>query len=386
MRLDRGDRIRAFHIARVFAEAGYDVEVCAFETGRSAPARGVRESGASRVDVVTRSGAAAAMAALPALASNTPLQVAYYRSRKMRRLIAGAAARRPDVVIAHLFRMAPFALEVKGAYRVLDLCDSVAGEMARSLPHRRGLSRLVYEIETPRVRRYEVEIAKCFDEVWTVAPRDREELVERGAPPGVRVVPNGVDPTWFETPRRGMKRDGLVLFVGHLGVPHNADAVRFFASEVVPLIRTELPHAQFVAAGTGAGRSLRSLERRGLVRLPGFVPDLRRTLEEATVFVAPLRFAAGVQNKMLEAMAVGCPVVATPIVNAGVGAQPGSEIVLAAEPASLAAETIALLKDRDRAERLGEGGRLLVETRFTWNPMRSRAEQLRRRPVGGKSP
>lgn len=336
--------------------------------------------------VVARSSAAAAAVALPALPSATPLQVAYYRSSRMRRLIAEAAARRPSVVVAHLFRMAPFALQVPGAYRVLDLCDAVGGEMLRSLPYRRGPARLLYAIETPRVRRYEVEIANRFDEVWTVSPRDRDELVERGAPAAIRLVPNGIDSSWLDAPRRGTRRPGRILFIGHLGVPHNADAVRFFASEVVPLVRTEFPGAEFVAAGAGAGRALRRLERRGLVSLPGFLPDLRRTLEEASVFVAPLRFAAGVQNKVLEAMAVGCPVVATSAVNAGIGAQPGNEIVLAAGAASLAAETVELLRDPAKAGRLGEGGRALVHARFTWNALRTRAEALRKRSSGGKSP
>jgi glycosyltransferase involved in cell wall biosynthesis len=291
------------------------------------------------------------------------------------------------VIVAHLFRMAPLAPAIPGAYRILDLCDAVGGELLRSLPHRRGFSRLVYRIETPRVRRYEVEIADRFDEVWVVSSRDRDELLERGAPASIRVIPNGVDPSWIADARpAALPRPGRILFVGHLAVPHNADAVRFFASEVMPLIRREEPRAEFVAAGKGAGGELRRLERRGWLTLPGFVPDLRRTLEEASVFVAPLRFAAGVQNKVLEAMAAGRPVVATPEVNAGIGAQPGQEIVLAGEPGSFAAETLALIRDPERAARLGSAGRALAEARFDWSALRARAEWLRKRRPEGKSP
>jgi glycosyltransferase involved in cell wall biosynthesis len=296
----------------------------------------------------------------------------------MGRLVAEAASRRPRVVVAHLFRMAPYALEVPGAYRILDLCDAVGGELLRSLPHRRGLSRLVYTIETPRVRRYEVRIAERFDEVWAVSPRDREELVERGAPPSMRVIPNGVDPLEIHSaPRPVPSRPPRVLFVGHLAVPHNADAVRFFASQVMPIVRREEPAAEFVAVGEGAGAALVALERSGLVRLTGFVPDLAAMLRDADVFVAPLRFAAGVQNKVLEAMAAGLPVVATPAANAGIGAQPGQEIVLAAEPGSFAAETLALMRDPQRSARLGSAGRELVASRFTWDALRARTESLR---------
>jgi glycosyltransferase involved in cell wall biosynthesis len=265
--------------------------------------------------------------------------------------------------------------------------------MLRSLPHRRGLSRLVYGIETPRVRRYEVEIASRFDEVWVVSPRDRDELVERGAPASIRVIPNGVDPSWIEEAERGGEpragaepRPARILFVGHLAVPHNVDAVRFFAADVMPLIRREKPHAEFIAAGAGAGSELRRLERRGLVTLAGFVPDLRRMLEEASVFVAPLRFAAGVQNKVLEAMAAGRPVVATPEVNAGIGAKPGYEIVLASEPGSFAAETLALMRDPVRSAKLGSAARAFAASRFTWSALRERAEWLAGRRSGGKSP
>jgi glycosyltransferase involved in cell wall biosynthesis len=375
LRLDRGDRLRAYHAARLFRDAGFAVEVCAFAArGESAAAPGPLEGIAERVSVVERPPVAAAIAAARGLAGRKPLQVAYYASRAMERLVAEAASRRPHVVFAHLFRMAPFALSVPGVCRVLDLCDAIGGELERSLPHRRGFDRVLYAIETPRVRRYEVEVAKHFDEVWVASGRDRDDLESRGGPPGMRVVPNGVE---IARPVPGVRPlPGRILFVGHLGVPHNADAVRFFATRVVPLIRREEPRAEFVAVGTGAGPALRRLEARGLVRLPGFLPDLDRALQEASVFVAPLRFAAGLQNKVLEAMAAGRPVVASPQVNAGIGAQPNRDIVLASEAGSLAAETLGLLRDPQRGARMGESAREFVAERYTWEALALRASSL----------
>lgn len=368
-----GDRFRVFHILRTAAEAGHRIELVTFDDGRSderalEPLRRLTHG----MDVVRLPKLLSWYRAGCALPTSHPLQAAYYRSGRMARAVAAAFDRsRPDVVYTHLFRMAPYALAEqrrRDARWILDLTDVISAGMARSLPYRRGPGRWLHREEARRIARYEAQVAPRFDECWLISEAEVRALHALAPGATARVVPNGHaigHPNGHDPGHANGRAPARLLFFGYHEVFHNRDAVRYLVEEVLPRVQASVPEATLDIAGKGSD-ALGPWVRRPGVRVLGFVPDLDAELRRATVFVAPHRFAAGVQNKVLQALSAGTPVVTTPIVRQGLEPIPDGVLRVGADADEVAAHTVALLTDADAAVRQGARGVAWAHGRFTW--------------------
>ncbi|MFZ0544333.1 MAG: glycosyltransferase, partial [Candidatus Promineifilaceae bacterium] len=158
-----------------------------------------------------------------------------------------------------------------------------------------------------------------------------------------------------------------LVFVGHLGVFHNVDAAFFLAQEILPRVQQTIPDCHLTLVGAEPALQVQKLAQNPAISVPGFVPELNFCLNKAAVFVAPLRFAAGVQNKVLEAMAAGRPVVTTNLVNTGIGAEPGRDLLVADQPEAIAAHIVALFQDEQRCQEMGVAARHFVQQNFNWH-------------------
>jgi glycosyltransferase involved in cell wall biosynthesis len=186
--------------------------------------------------------------------------------------------------------------------------------------------------------------------------------------PGARVITasNGVD---FSNLRPGkLKRDrDMLVFVGHLAYAPNAEAVLWFAREILPLLRRERPSARFVVVGGGAPASLMALKGLGGIEFTGFMADFRPLLWRAAVSVCPVRLAAGRQNKILDAFACATPVVATPVTARGCGAVHGRHLLCAADAPAFAAQCLRLMQNARLGARLARAARLFVARNYDWS-------------------
>ena len=378
-----GDRFRVYHILRTAAEAGHRIDLVTFDDGRSdAAALEPLRRFTSSLDVVALPKAVSWWRAARAFPSLVPLQAAYYRSSAMSRRLARAFdASSPDIVYTHLFRMAPYALAEqtrRDAHWILDLTDVISAGIARSLPYRRGFQRWLYGEEARRIARYEALVAPRFDECWVISDAEASALGRIAPRANVRVVPNG-----FESERGVVapaRESARLLFFGNQHVLHNADAARFLAKDVLPLVQRSVPAASLDIAGKGS-EALAFLGRRPGVRVLGFVPDLERELSRAALFVAPHRFAAGVQNKVLQALSAGTPVVTTPVVLQGLAPAPSDIAHVAEDAPSIAEAIVALLRDPAAAAALGERGRAWASARFSWRESLEAFERCASLPV-----
>jgi glycosyltransferase involved in cell wall biosynthesis len=363
-----GDRFRVFHFLRTLAQSGHEVHLLTFDNRAR-----VRDEIAPltrltvRTEIVRLPVALSSLRAFGALAGSKPLQVAYYGSRRMAARAREVIERtRADVVYTHLFRMAPYALENMAGHRarwILDLTDVISGGIVRSLPYRSGADRWIYAREGPRIERYERSIAHQFDECWVISEAEERLLLAMAPTARTRVVPNGIPP---QPATAAVARDrARLLFLGFHEVFHNRDAARFLVQDVFPRVRAQVPEATLDIAGRGSEALRRSIHAEG-VRALGYVPDLFETMARATVFVAPHRFAAGVQNKVVLAMAGGTPVVVTPAVREGLEPVPDNVLLVGSSAAEIAARVVELLRDPVLASRLGAAGREWALRRFRW--------------------
>lgn len=363
-----GDRFRVYHLIRTAAEAGHEVHLVTFDSSARIPedAPAFTRMLAS-IRIVRLPRILSTLRSAQALASRLPLQTAYYRSSRMRERVEEALESiRPDVVVTHLFRMAPYALERMESHPcrwILDLTDVISAGIERSLPYRSGPDLWLYREEQRRIERYEAKVAPRFDECWVISEAERVHL-ERIAP-GVQtvVVPNGLAEL---PPSRGARDRARLLFLGFHEVFHNRDAVRFLVQEIFPRVREAVPEATLDLAGKGS-EALGSWARGPGIRVVGYVPRLEDAFDGATVFVAPHRFAAGVQNKVVHALATGTPVVSTPAVREGLMPVPDGVLRVGVTAEDLARHVIDLIRDPASAASLAERGRAWARATFTWD-------------------
>jgi sugar transferase (PEP-CTERM/EpsH1 system associated) len=358
----RGDQVRAFHHLRELAPR-HDITCCALVSGPPPAAlrASVEELGV-RLEVVPIGRTGAVPALLRAVVGDRrPLQVLLYDRGDARHRVARLVERGGfDVVHAQLVRTAA-CLPEGGPPVVLDLIDALSANLARRARQERGPLAPVAAWEAARLARFEPQLMARAARTLVVSAAERDAIGgER-----VVVVANGVDLEAFpfsDRPRPAAR----LLFFGNLGYFPNVDAARWLAAEIYPRVRAEIPGAELRLVGARPARAVRALARRPGISLAAGVPAMAPEVAGATVAVVPMRAGTGLQNKVLEAMAVGTPVVATPSVAAGLDVEPGRHLLVAAEAAGLAGATISLLRDGARARSMAEAARALVARRYRW--------------------
>jgi glycosyltransferase involved in cell wall biosynthesis len=293
----------------------------------------------------------------------------------MRAVLAALHAREPfDAMVVHAIRTAPLAPPARGAVRVLFQGDAVGMVLARSLPFAPAWKRPGIAWEARRADADLVACTHAFDETWVLSRADRDHLRDRGAR-NVESIFHGVDESLFEL-RRDPEADPHLMFLGNLSVPHNVDAAEFAAREVFPRVRATRPAARLTLAGAAPTAPVRALASLPGVEVTGFVPDLTPLWRRVHVLLAPVRFSAGIQNKVLEAMAAGVPVVATTGVAQGIDAADGVHLLAADSADALAAGVARTLDDPRAAEERAARARAHVREHFSWTTAIQRLERM----------
>jgi glycosyltransferase involved in cell wall biosynthesis len=372
--IDRGDRIRSYNLIREFSRHA-DVTLATF---RDAPIEAAHARELDRwcrhVETVYLPKRRSQLNMLMAAPERVPFQVAYYRSAAMERLVDRFARESYDLVFGHFFRMVPYLERLAGPPCVLDLCDSLAVTLERAIPVKPWYSRFAFRQEQARVFGYERYAMGVVRESWVATSLDRADLLLRAPSARIEVVPIGIEGRWGTAGLDGPKEDAA-LFLGNLTVGHNVDAATYLAEDIWPRVRRARPEARLYLVG----RANRATERLGAlagVTVVGFVPDLSSILSRVRLSVAPIRYGAGIQTKILETMAAGLPAVVSSIAAAPIEAEPGAEILVATSAVEMSDEIVRLLSDEATARRIGEAGSRFVRSRFSWARAGERMREL----------
>jgi glycosyltransferase involved in cell wall biosynthesis len=364
-------RVRALGWIRALAARGDRVHLVAIAAPDDHPPdeRMLRET-CERVDLVRIPRMRTVWNVLAALPGRTPLQAAYSRhpeaEARIRQLLSSD---RFDVLHVEHLRAVLLAVGATGAPRVWDAVDSIAAlfEQAASLAPSPG-ARLVARLDLARTRELERRMLGTFDRTVVTAAGDAgafRALDERAARARVDVIPNGVSLDYFQ-PRPERADRATVVFTGKLSYHANVAAGLHLATRIMPLVWRGRPDSTLVLAGSDPPGRLRALGRDPRIHVTGFVPDLRPVFDRATVAAVPIVYGAGIQNKLLEAMASGVPVVASPRAAAPFSAQAPRDLAIARDDEAFAAALVSFIDDRRLRERVGLAGRAYVEAHHDW--------------------
>jgi sugar transferase (PEP-CTERM/EpsH1 system associated) len=247
-------------------------------------------------------------------------------------------------------------------------------------------------LELPRTRRYEGWLVRQFPRVLVTAEGDRRGMEELSgirdqgsdsnpqSDSNISVLPNGVDLEYFRPglPGQGPRKRDTIVLTGKMSYHANVTAAVWLVNEVMPRVWARRPEVKVQIVGSAPGEAVRTLEKRnpGRVEVTGMVPDLRPYLQTATMAVAPIRYGVGIQNKVLEAMACGTPVVATAQAISAVQARSGEELLAADGAEDFAEAVLRMLGDEELRNRLGQAGRRYVEENHDWDKIAGQLEEI----------
>lgn len=310
------------------------------------------------------------------LAAGTPLTLGYFGSRGLRERIARRLSDTEyGLIYVSSSAMAQYVAAGTEIPVLMDFVDVDSDKWAQYGEHFRPPAAWVYRAEARRLRGYEADVARWARLCIVTTPAEEALLTSFAPTARTAIIPNGIDLEHHE-PIDRMPAQPAVMFTGAMDYQPNIDAVTYFHAEILPRVRREIPETRFYIVGLNPSRRVRRLARTPGVVVTGAVPDVRPYYALASVCVAPLRLARGVQNKVLQAMAMGVPVVATSRACQGLGSQAGQHLHVEDDPAAFAAAVIDLLKDPGERRALGLRGRAFVEAHHSWTTSLERLDTL----------
>lgn len=362
---DRGDRMRAWPILRTLAELAPTHLVCFAERQAEADALGpiLPLLASHRVEPRAPVGA---MMALRAIVGGRPVSLAAFESPVLAAYVEGLLAERD---IAHIYvfssQMAQFVPAGRGF--VMDFVDV---DSAKFEAYGRSPFGCIYRREARLLARWEAEVAARADRSLFVSDAEAALFRARsGQDDRIGTLANGIDPDRYDpsTPSEMAKEHGpLIAFTGQMDYRPNVEAVVRFARDTLPLIRAQRRDARFAIVGRAPAAEVRALTRQAGVIVTGEVPDIRPWLAAADIVVAPLAVARGVQNKLLEAMAMARPVVASSAAAEGLDVIADRELLIADGAPAEAGAILTLLADPTRAEAIGMAARARMVSDYGW--------------------
>lgn len=371
--LDKGDKLRAFHQLKYLSRYHQIILFALSEDGVPAGAQQALEAFCQEVVIcpVTRLASLWRMAAN--LGQGLPFQVAYFYHPRARRLLEGLVQKhQPDHIFCQLVRMAPYVAPYRHLPMTLDYMDAFSKGVERRMQTATLFHKPFYYLEYKLLRRYEGLQFQVFRNKIIISEQDRF-FIQHPQKYLIQVVPNGVDTGFFQ-PGSG-KKNFHVLFAGNLNYPPNVAACQYLVRKVLPLVRPHFPGLQVLLAGKDPAPEVKALVGEQ-VTLRANLPDIREAYAAAHFFVAPLFLGSGLQNKILEAMAMGLPCITTGQVNKALGARKSEQILLAESAQGFAAHLLHLLHHPQQAEQVAGQAKTLVERQYNWDQINGRLENL----------
>ena len=319
------------------------------------------------------------------LFSRLPLQVHYFKSRRMRRLLAEICQQRHfDVIHTHLIRMAPYTAALRHTAKVLDLTDAVSLYLQRYLAREKNpVMKFLLKLELRRVSRYE-SVIEQFNACFVCSEPDREQLRQAAPEADIRLIPNGVDLAYFSGNEPVAYEPNRIVFTGNLTYHPNIDGIFYFVNEILPLIKKEIPAAKFYIVGQSPSAKIRALSGADVI-VTGFVEDIKQYYLNSAVAVSPIRFGAGTLNKILEPLALGVPVVATSMGIEGLDLTIGKDILVADRPHAFARHVVRVMKEPAYRDSLGKEGMAIVRRRYNWDAIVKSLENIYREMMEKRS-
>lgn len=295
------------------------------------------------------------------LLRSQPIQVGYFYHRRIHRKIKKQLIQiKPDHIYCQLIRAAEYVKNYHDCPKTLDYMDALSKGVERRSESAKGISRFIFQKEFKSLLNYENAIFNYFEHHTIISEQDRNYIFHKERK-RIRVIPNGVDESFLNYENDAVK-DKDILFTGNMSYPPNITASRYIVNEIIPKINESI---SVTIAGANPTKEVESLKS-SQVMVTGYVDDLKQFYASHKIFVAPMFLGTGLQNKLLEAMAIGIPCITTTLANNALNATPEKEILIADTDEQFAIQIKKLLNDEKLREQIASNGKSFIQQNYNW--------------------
>lgn len=363
----RGGKIRPFNIIRHLHAQGHEITVASLARTQAEAdeAEGLGEYCSKRlVEVIDDRAVWPRMVAW--LPTTRPSSFGYFYSPRLKRRIDAEMANNTyDLIFVHCSSVAPYVADTRARVKIIDFGD-MDSQKWREYSHYRAFPLSAgFWLEAVKLERTERLLAGKFDLATCTTRAEMDSLRELGASGSTAWFPNGVDAEFFKPSGIEYEPD-LITFVGRMDYFPNQQAVTKFCADVLPRIQDQRPGTRFEIVGADPSIEISALAKLPCVTVTGSVPDVRPYITRAALTTAPLQIARGTQNKILESMAMGVPVVCSRQASGGVDAVAGEHLLVYDTNDQLVDAVLGVLASRELRQRLAASGRDRVLANHSW--------------------
>lgn len=378
----RGDKLKIYNLSKILNNNN-NVHILTFlaKSSEEADLESLKKENFS-IEVIKQFKYSSLINLIRSFFTSTPFQVSYYYSKKMRNRITKLTSKdKYDVVYFHLINNVQYyeAVKNKHTLRVIDFTDATSLYLTRYLEFLKNpFRRLFFTIELKKILKYE-QIVKKFDTLFVCSSVDRQFLIERNVHDNIQLLLNGFDLDTFKF-EKIKKEKGRIVFVGNMTYFPNIDAVVYFSKEIFPLILNKIPEAKLYIVGQNPTQEVLGLQSDNIV-ITGFVKDLKKEYLVSEVNIAPIRFGSGTLNKIIEAVALGIPIVATSLATQGFPPELKKYLHIKDQPKEIAEEIISILNEDTKIENKLIEGREIISKMLNWGKIVEDLENYLRKRI-----
>lgn len=371
--LDKGDKLRAYHQIK-YLNKHHEVFLCCINDEPGAEKyRKELEGICSHLEIINLSRFRIYLNLFLALFGRRPYQVRYfYQQPAHNKVKAIINDFKPEAIYCQLVRTAEYVKQELDIVKTLDYMDALSANMMRRKTIAPWYAKGLLASEYQRMLTYENLIFEYFEHASIISEQDRD-LIFHNRRSEIAVIPNGVDESFFE-PMEVSQKDGLV-FTGNMNYPPNVDCAHYLVNEIMPVVWQQMPEVKLTLSGTSPTPSVKALASDKVI-VTGRVDDIRQSYAKAAIFVAPMRLGTGLQNKLLEAMAMGLPCITSRQVNNAIGAEKGADLLIGDDAASVANHILHLLNNPQAQNDMGARGKQFVLKNYTWKQANEKLNAL----------
>ena len=372
--LDKGDKLRAFYQIKSLSQKHEIFLFCLNDQKRiSNESFDVIKQYCKQVEVVDVSVFSIFINLIKAFISGLPFQSGYFYSKKAKNAIIKLInSVQPDRVFCQMIRTTEYLIGVP-VPSTLDYQDALSKGVERRIVGANVFLRFILKMELKRLLKYEALVFEKFNNKTIISLTDRDFIPHKDNSQ-IKVIRNGVDMDYF-TPKKNSTKQYSLLFTGNMGYSPNVEAACFLANEILPLVQLKIPSANLLISGTRPSPQVTQLQNDS-VTVSGWVDDMRDSYDNAYCFVAPMLSGSGLQNKLLEAMAMKLPCITTSLANNALGATHGKQILVADNANDIANEIIQLIEDAQKAENIAQQGYEFVIGNYNWESINFLLEEI----------
>lgn len=370
--LEKGDKLRAYNQLKQLSR-NHEIHVCAISDIKIKPDHiKAVESFCQSVHVVKLSRVTIFLHLIWAFFSGKPLQVGYFYSRKAKRKIHHLISEiKPDHIYCQLIRVAEYVKDID-IPKTLDYQDVFSKGVDRRIENSPFYWKPVLKLEYKRLLKYEHDVFSWFNHKTIISKPDRD-FIPHPEKDTIEVIINGVDTEFFKP--IPIEKEYELVFIGNMGYPPNVNASEYLVKKILPIVLEQKPNIKLVLAGATPHPSVLALKGKH-VHVTGWVEDIRECYAKAKIFIAPMQIGTGLQNKLLEAMAMKIPCITSPLANHALEAIDGKEILVGNSPAQFADLIIQLLDDSGLNENIANNGYSFVHKNYNWDAATRKLENL----------